>query len=109
MKIGGWKTEAIAKYYIGAISKGRVQGVKRQRDQRYAHGSRLPLSPEFENELAACAGQGGGKRRQVRVRQPRIRPVVYYVHTQQNTTQRRHEVWATPRVDEGVLIYKPNS
>ena len=58
MKIGGWKAEAIAKYYIGATSSGRVQGGKRKRGQRYADASRLPLSPEFEKDFAACARQG---------------------------------------------------
>ena len=53
MKIGGWKTETIANYYIGATSSGRVEGGKRKRGQRYADASRLPLSPEFEKDLAA--------------------------------------------------------
>ena len=53
MKIGCWKTEAIAKYYIGATS-GRVQGGKRERGQSYANASRLPLSPEFERFRSMC-------------------------------------------------------
>ena len=28
MKIGGWKTESVAKYYIGATSSGQVRGSK---------------------------------------------------------------------------------
>ena len=55
MQIRGWKTEAIAKYYNCATSGGRVQGCKRKRGQSYADASRLPLSPEFENDFAACA------------------------------------------------------
>ena len=30
MKIGGWKTESVAKYYIGATSSGRVHGSKKK-------------------------------------------------------------------------------
>ena len=59
MKIGGWKTEAIAKSYIGATSSGRVEGGKRKRGQRYADASRLPLLPEFEKDLAACMCETG--------------------------------------------------
>ena len=58
MKIGGWTTEPIVKYPIGATSSGRVQVDKRKRGQRYADASRLPLSPEFEQDFAACARQG---------------------------------------------------
>ena len=43
MKIGGWKTESIAKYYIGAISSGQV-GSKRKCGRSYADVSELPLS-----------------------------------------------------------------
>jgi len=57
MKIGGWKTESIAKYYIGATSSGKVRGGKRKRGQSYADASELPLSPEFEKDFAACAGK----------------------------------------------------
>ena len=59
MKIGGWKTEAIAKSYIGATSSGRVEGGKRKRGQRYADASRLPLLPEFEKDPAACMCETG--------------------------------------------------
>ena len=57
-KIDGWKTKAIAKYYIGATSSGPVRGGKRKRGQSYADASRLPLSPEFEKDFAVCARQG---------------------------------------------------
>ena len=33
MKISGWKTESIAKYYVGAVSSGKVHGSKRKRGQ----------------------------------------------------------------------------
>ena len=58
MKIGGWKTEAIAKYYIAATSSGRVQGGKYKRGQRYADASWLLLSPEFDKYFEECARQG---------------------------------------------------
>ena len=58
MKIGGWKTECIGKYYIGATSRGRVWGGKRKHCQSYADASRLPLSPEFDKDFAACARKG---------------------------------------------------
>ena len=44
-KIGWWKTESVARYYIGATSSGQVQGSKRKRGQSYADASELPLSP----------------------------------------------------------------
>ena len=55
MKIGGWKTESVAKYYIGATSGGKVHGSKRKRGQSYASASELPLSPEFQKHFAACS------------------------------------------------------
>lgn len=55
MQIGGWKTESVAKYYIGATTSKAVQGGKRQRDGAYADASAWPLSPEFEKDFAACA------------------------------------------------------
>ena len=61
MEIGGWNTEAIAKYYIGATSSGQVQGGKRKPGQSYAEASWLALSPEFEKHFTACARQGWGK------------------------------------------------
>ena len=55
MKIGGWKTESVAKYNIGAISSRKVHDSKRKRGQSYASASELPLSPEFQKDFAACA------------------------------------------------------
>ena len=43
MKIGGWKTESVAKYYIGAITSGSVHDSKRKRGQSYASASELPF------------------------------------------------------------------
>ena len=55
MQISGWKTESVAKYYIGATSGGKVHGSKRKRGQSYASASELPLSPEFQKHFAACS------------------------------------------------------
>ena len=55
MKISGWKTESIAKYYVGAVSSGKVHGSKRKRGQSCASASELPLSPECQNNFAACS------------------------------------------------------
>ena len=49
MKIGGWKTESVAKNYIGATSSGQLRGSKKKRGQSYADASDLPLPPEFRN------------------------------------------------------------
>ena len=57
MKIGGWKTERIAKYYIGSTSSGRVRAPKRKRDHDYANASNLPLSPAFESDFSAFAAK----------------------------------------------------
>ena len=59
MKIAGWKTESVAKYYIGATSSGKVLGSKRTRGQSYASASELPLSPEFQTDFSACARKNG--------------------------------------------------
>ena len=56
MKIGGWKTQSVAKYYIGATSSGKLHGSKMKRGQSYASASKLPLSPGFEKYFASCAG-----------------------------------------------------
>ena len=55
MKIGGWKTESVAQYYIEATSSGKVYNSKRKRGQNYVSARELPLSPEFEKYFAACA------------------------------------------------------
>ena len=39
LKIGGWKTESVAKYYIGATSSGQAQGSKKKRGQSNADTS----------------------------------------------------------------------
>ena len=57
MKVGGWKIETVAKYYIGATSRGQVRGSKEKRGQSYADASELPLSFEFRKDFVACAGK----------------------------------------------------
>lgn len=58
MKIGGWKTESVAKYYIGATSSGNVHGCKRRSARAtYVDASELPLPPEFEEDFAECAAK----------------------------------------------------
>ena len=59
MKIAGWKTESVAKYYVGATSSGKVPGSKRTRGQSYASASELPLTPEFQTHFSACAPKDG--------------------------------------------------
>ena len=56
MKIGGWKTERVALYYIRATtsavatSKGkRDGGSRRERDNRYAIAMDFPLSQAFQD------------------------------------------------------------
>ena len=55
MKIGGWKTESIAKYYIGSTRSTGVRASKRTRDHGYARANELPLSQNFESHFSVCA------------------------------------------------------
>ena len=55
MQIGGWKTEGMARYYVGATTSKRAAGAKRQREQACANASDLPLSPKFADDFAACS------------------------------------------------------
>ena len=57
MKIGGWRTESIAKYYIGATSSERVQGSKRKCGHSFAGVSELPLSPRVREMMEAIFGE----------------------------------------------------
>ena len=62
MKIGGWKTERVARYYIGATAGASAatskrkhdEGSKPKRDRDYAKAIDLPLSPAFQEDFAAC-------------------------------------------------------
>ena len=54
MKIGGWKTESFARYFIGATSSGQVQGSKWKRGRSYAAVSKLSLWSEFKKYFAEC-------------------------------------------------------
>ena len=53
MKIGGWKMERRAKYYIGSTASARVIAFKRKRDNDYANAGDLQLPPAFESDLLA--------------------------------------------------------
>ena len=54
MKIGGWKTERIAKYYIGSTTSAHVPGSKKKRGHDYATASEFALSQAFEADFSAC-------------------------------------------------------
>ena len=54
MKIGGWKTERIAKYYIGSTTSARVPTSKRKRNHDCATASELLLSKALEADFSAC-------------------------------------------------------
>ena len=62
MKIGGWKTARVSRYYIGAITsasaeaaKGRRDGdSRRERDNSYAIAMDFPLLPAFQEDFAVC-------------------------------------------------------
>ena len=62
MKIGGWKTERVSRYYIGAATsasaeaaKGRRDGdSRRERDNSYAIVVDFPLPAAFQEDFAAC-------------------------------------------------------
>ena len=58
MKIGGWKTESIAQYKIGATSSGQV-GSERKCGQSCADVSELPLSPRVPEKIAAMLRKFG--------------------------------------------------
>lgn len=44
LKIEGWRTEILAKYYIGSTTSTRVPASKRKRDDDHATASELPLT-----------------------------------------------------------------
>ena len=62
MKIGGWETERVARYYIGATTSASVEAAKgirdgvsrRERDNSYAIAVEFPLSPAFQDDFAVC-------------------------------------------------------
>ena len=59
---GRWKTEQVARYYIGATTSAppgaagkTLDGTsKRKRESDYATAIDLPLSPAFQGDFAAC-------------------------------------------------------
>ena len=63
MKIGGWKTERVARYYFGPITsveanserKGkRDGGSQRARDNSYEIAMNFPLSQAFQDDYTVC-------------------------------------------------------
>ena len=63
MKIGGWKTERVERYYIGQTTsaganserKGkRDGGFQRAQDNSYEIAMRFPLSQAFQDDFALC-------------------------------------------------------
>ena len=63
MKVGGWKTERVTRYYIGSTTgavatlKGkrkREGGSQRARDQSYATAVDFPLSQACQDDFSAC-------------------------------------------------------
>ena len=55
MQMSGWKTESMARYYVGTTTSKRVTGAKRQREQACTSKSDLPLSPVFAKVFAECS------------------------------------------------------
>ena len=54
-KIGGRKTESIAKYCIGSTASTGFRASQRTRDHGYARANELPLSHNFESDFSVCA------------------------------------------------------
>ena len=64
-KIGGWKTEQVAWYHVGATTLDRAAAgangqkrdgfSKRKSKSAYAADNDLPPSPDFQEDFAACA------------------------------------------------------
>ena len=59
MKIGGWKTQSVSKYYFGATPGGQVQGRKRKCGQSYADVSELPLSSRVREMIETMLREFG--------------------------------------------------
>ena len=55
MKIAGWRTESVAKRYVGATTSVGATGSKRIRSELYADSNALPLSADFTCDFSACA------------------------------------------------------
>lgn len=54
MKTAGWRTESVAKRYVGPVV---ASGSKRSRNEHYvvyANSSASPLSGDFTRDLSAC-------------------------------------------------------
>ena len=57
MRIGGWKTELMARHYIGPTTSGGSEdprAKKKQRARTYVEADQRPLSLDFQRDFAAC-------------------------------------------------------
>ena len=75
MKIGGWKTESVAKYYIGTTSSGKGLGSKRTRGQSYTNATTCHCRLSFRNISQLAHARIDAKKLWVR-QPPRAGPVV---------------------------------
>ena len=62
MQIAGWKTERMARHYVGPVVSSTPPGPKRVREQAYDSSNEFTLSEEFTAQYSACAGMGKLKR-----------------------------------------------
>ena len=77
MKIGGWKTEQVARYVVGSTTSAPRGAAGQKRDrvsnrqrESYATAIDLPLSPACQEDFAACTKRLTGEIEQVWVNQP---------------------------------------
>lgn len=54
MYLGGWKTEAMAKHYIGPTTSGGAVSARQTVDQLYDHVNTWSASSDFQDRYAAC-------------------------------------------------------
>lgn len=54
MQIAGWKTEAMARHYIGPTVGPAGSRSKSKLDHEYSHADRSPLDSGFQRRFAAC-------------------------------------------------------
>lgn len=59
MQLGGWKTEAMAKHYIGATTSGAVGGDSQAADRLYDSANASAASTDFRDRYAACGSISG--------------------------------------------------
>lgn len=62
MQLGGWKTEAMARHYIGATTSGAAVNVGQSVDQLYDHVNVWSASSDFQDRYAACGSRFKAKK-----------------------------------------------